>query len=127
MWKGAESIFLELADKLGLDPVELDKEHLDQLHAAWNRRPDSWPGPIDYSDQADPAWNLDLSTPYGSLISLAKALEADLTIPVMKYTSYLSAASFLRNYALMGMAKYMYDYSYDEVREFILKYLEDSK
>ena len=120
LWKATEATFLGLARERGLDLDKLKKAYMSKIAPVWKRRLESWPDPIDYSDQADPAWNLDLSLNFGDFIPLAKALGTDPSVRKLDYKGYLTAASLLRDHALMDVLEdYELESAYDDAREFI--------
>ena len=74
MWKAVETVFLQLARDRGLDIVTLKEEHEEEFYRTHKLPRGSGYAPIDYRDQADPSWNLDLNVSSRDLTALAIAL-----------------------------------------------------
>ena len=124
MWKAVETVFLQLASDRGLDIATLKEEHEEEFYRTHKLSRGSGYVPIDYRDQADPSWNLDLNLPSRDLTALAIALEADPSVLRLRYSSYLVAASVLYDHALMDvMDNYQLEWAYDYARKFVLEFV----
>ncbi len=120
LWKAAEATFISLAQERGLDLDKLHQDYMAEISLTWKRAFAKSQPPIDYTGDADPAWNLDLRKPTG-LIPLAKALEEDHVAPkpsYMSYSGFLTTAFLLHDHALMDVVEdYELEYAYEDARK----------
>ncbi len=120
LWKAAETTFLDSARERGLDLDKLHQDYLAEISLTWKRSFAKSQPPIDYTDDADPSWNLDLRMPTG-LTALAKVLEKDDATPkpsYMSYSGFLTTAFLLHTHALMDVVEDCeLEYAYEDARK----------
>ena len=122
LWKATEATFLALAQERGLDLDKLHQDYMAQLNATWKRAFAKSLPPMDYTDDADPAWNLDLRKRPG-MGALADALEADDAVPKVSYGGLLAAAYLLHAHALMDVIEdYELEYAYEDARKYLVEF-----